>query len=52
MYNGVVTSMKTSGDITNEFPITIGLYQRSTMNPYLFAIIIDELTKSIQEKVP
>lgn len=44
MYNRVVISVRTSGGI--EFPITIGLHQGSALSSYLFALMIDELTKS------
>ena len=36
---------------TSEFPMTIGLYQGSTLTPSLFALIMDELTTHIQEEV-
>ena len=32
--------------------MTIGLHQGSTLSPYLFALIMDELTAHIQEEVP
>ena len=32
----VVISVRTTGRITREFPITICLYQGSTLRPYLF----------------
>ena len=32
----VVISVRTMGGITSEFPITICLYQGSTLSPYLF----------------
>ena len=51
MYDIVVTSARTSGGTTNEFPITIGLHQGSLLSPYLFALVMDELNKSIQEEV-
>ena len=35
-----------------EFPVTIGLHHGSALSPYLFALIMDELTSHIQEKVP
>ncbi len=44
--------MRTSGDITSEFPITIGLHQGSTLSRYLFALVIDELTRLSQDEVP
>ena len=43
--------MQIYGGITAKFPITIGLHQESTLIPYLFAQVMDELTKSIQKKV-
>ncbi len=52
MYDGVVTNVRTSGSITSEFPITIGLHQGPALSPYLFALVMDEFTKSIQEEVP
>ncbi|GMP98111.1 hypothetical protein CsSME_00046122 [Camellia sinensis var. sinensis] len=52
MYEGVVTTIRSSAGETNEFPITVGLHQESTLSPYLFALIMDELTRNIQDKVP
>jgi hypothetical protein len=44
MYDNVVTS---DGD-TNDFPINIGLHQESALSPYLFALVMDEVTRDIQ----
>ena len=52
MYNGAVTSVRISRGIASEFPITIGLHQGWALSPFLFALVMDELTKSIQEEVP
>ena len=39
--------------ITSEFPTTIGLHQEvSVLSPYLFVVIMDELTRHIQDVVP
>ncbi|EXC21079.1 Polyadenylate-binding protein 2 [Morus notabilis] len=35
-----------------KFPIRIGLHQGSALSPYLFTIVMDELTREIQDKVP
>ena len=51
MYNGAVTSVRTSGGIFDELLNTIGLHQGSTLSVYLFVIVMDELVKSIQEEV-
>ena len=52
MYKSAVTSVRTTYGETCEFPMTISLHQGSTPSPYLFALIIGELTAHIQEEVP
>lgn len=51
-YEGAFTSMKTIVGDTKEFPITVGLDQGSALGPYLFALVMDELTNTIQDEVP
>jgi hypothetical protein len=48
MYDNVVTSVRTSDGDTNNFSINIGLHQRSALSPYLFALVMDEVTRDIQ----
>ena len=52
MYDRAVTTVRTSRGITSEFPITKGLHQRSTLSSYLFALVMIEHIKLIQEEVP
>ena len=52
MYEGVVTNVRTCGGLTDEFSIIIGLHQGSALSHFLFAIIMDEITKSIHEDIP
>lgn len=52
MYNSSVSSTRTVGGKTREFLITIGLHQVLASNLYLFALVIDELTKYIQDQTP
>ena len=52
MYDRVVTNVRTCGGITSDFSITIGLHQGSVLSLFLFAIVIDELTTSIQDEIP
>jgi hypothetical protein len=47
MYDNVVISVRTSDGDTNNFPINIGLHQGSALNPYLFALVMDEVTRDI-----
>ena len=52
MYDGVVTNVRTCGGITSDFSITIGLHQGSVLSLFLFAIVMDELTRAIQDEIP
>ena len=52
MYNNVVTSVQTNDGNTDYFPIKIGLHQGSALNPYLFALVMDEVTRNIQGDIP
>jgi len=38
-------SGRTLGGVIDDFSIDIGLHQGSTLNPFLFTIVMDELTK-------
>ena len=49
--DGTVTSVRTLGSITSKFLISIGFHQRSSLNLYLFQLVMDELTKLIQDEV-
>jgi hypothetical protein len=52
MYDNVVTNVRTSDRDTNDFPINIGLHQGSALNPYLFALVMDEVIRDIQGGIP
>ena len=52
MYKRVVINVKTCGGLMNKFSITIGMYQELTLNHFLFAIVMNEITKSIHEDIP
>ena len=47
MYSGAMTTWRTLVGETSEFPITVGLYQGSALSPYLFALVMDELTRNM-----
>ncbi|KAF3644195.1 60S ribosomal protein L10a [Capsicum annuum] len=48
MYDGGKTRVRTAGGDSEHFPVETGLHQRSTLSPFLFALVIDVLTRSIQ----
>jgi hypothetical protein len=50
MYDNVVTSVRTSNGDT--IPINVGLHQGSALSPYLFTLVMDEVTSDIQDGVP
>jgi hypothetical protein len=52
MYDNVVTSVRTSDGDTNDFSINIGLHQGSALSPYLFALVMDDVTRDIQCGIP
>jgi hypothetical protein len=52
MYDNVVTSVRTSDGDTNDFPVNIGLHQKSALSPYLFALVIYEVIRDIQGGIP
>ena len=52
MFNGVMANVRTSEGITNNFSIITRLYKGSALSPLLFAIVMDELTRAIQDEIP
>ena len=52
MYHDVMTCVRTCDGDTNDFPIKIGPHQGSTLSPYLFALVMDEVTRDIQGDIP
>jgi hypothetical protein len=35
-----------------DFPINIGLHQRSALSPYIFSLVVDKVTRDIQGGIP
>ncbi|GJW46904.1 retrovirus-related pol polyprotein LINE-1 [Tanacetum coccineum] len=52
MYDGAKTRVRSSMGNTMFFPVEVGLHQGSAISPYLFALILDELSRGIQENIP
>jgi len=47
MYEGASTNVRTHDGASDNFYTTIGLHQGSTLNPYLFTLVLNLLTKHI-----
>ncbi|XP_071704410.1 uncharacterized protein [Rutidosis leptorrhynchoides] len=52
MYDGVKACVWTPVGNTEYFPIEVGLHQGSSLSPFLFALVLDELSRGIQENIP
>jgi len=52
IYVGGRTNVRTSGGVTNDFFVGMGLHQGSALNPFLFTLVMDEFTKGIQDALP
>nr|GEX48332.1 retrovirus-related Pol polyprotein LINE-1 [Tanacetum cinerariifolium] len=51
MYEGAKTRVRTTAGNTEYFPVNLGLHQGSAISPYLFTLILDELSRGIQENI-
>ena len=51
MYDRLSTNIQTPIGITESFPIKVGLHQGSAFSPFIFTVIIKEISKSIWETV-
>lgn len=51
MYNNVVTSVQIRDGNTYDFLVRLILHQGSTLNPYLFALVINEVINNIQNDI-
>ena len=52
MYEGASTRVRCSVGLTECFHVRVGLYQGSSLSPYLFNLIMDIITGDIREGVP
>jgi Reverse transcriptase (RNA-dependent DNA polymerase) len=52
MYTNTVTCVRACDGESDTFPIKIGLHQGSALSTYIFTLVMDEITKDIQEDIP
>ncbi|KAL6546860.1 hypothetical protein OROMI_022581 [Orobanche minor] len=52
MYSQVRTCVRTPVGDTQFFPVEVGLHQGSALSPLLFALILDVISRGIQDGVP
>ena len=51
MYKDATTFVRTCDGNTTDFSINIGLHQGSALSLYLFALVMDEVTRDIQGEI-
>ena len=52
MYDGATATVRSAVWLTEEFKVGVRLHQGSALSPFLFAIIMDKLTKDIRKDTP
>jgi len=52
IYKGERTSVRMLRGVTNDFFVGRGLHQGSALSPFFFTLVMDELTRWIQDEVP
>jgi Reverse transcriptase (RNA-dependent DNA polymerase) len=52
MHTNAVTCVRACDGESDTFFIKIGLHQGSALSPYIFTLVMDEITKDIQEDIP
>jgi Reverse transcriptase (RNA-dependent DNA polymerase) len=52
MYTNVVTCVRACDGESDTFSIKIGLHQWSVLSPYIFTLVMDEITKDIKKDIP
>ena len=52
MYEGGRTRVRTPGEVSNDFAVSMGLHKGSALSSFPFTLVLDELTRGIQDEVP
>jgi hypothetical protein len=52
MYKDAMTFVRTYDGDATDFPTNIGLHQGSALSPYLFVLVMDEVTRDTQGDTP
>ena len=52
MCDGAITTLRSAVGLTEDFKVGVGLYQGSALSPFLFTIIMDNLTENIRKDAP
>ena len=50
MYDRCTTVVRCAAGLTEDFKVEVGLHQGSALSPFLFAIVMDQLTEEVREE--
>lgn len=51
-YEGSGTNVNCICGVTENFNVRAGVHQGSALSRYLFSVVMDEITKEIQDEIP
>ena len=51
LYEGAKTRVRVDSELSEEFEVKVELHQRSVLSPFLFAVVVDVVTKFAREGV-
>ena len=52
MYDGATTAVKIGASERKKFPVRVGVHQGSVLNPFLFIIVLEALSKKFRKGLP
>ena len=52
MYEGGRTRVRTPEGVSDDFAVSMVFHQGSALSPFLFTLVLDVLTRGIQDEVP
>ena len=51
MYEGGKTKIRVDSELSDEFEVKVGMHQGSVLLLFLFAVVVDDVTEFVREKV-
>ena len=51
IYEGATISVRSIGGMSSKFLVSVGLHQGLALSPYLFALVMDELMRHLQDDI-
>ena len=52
MYTNCKTVVRCAMGVSDEFKVDVGVHQGSALSPFLFAVLMDEVTKEVRMEPP